>query len=239
MNAADLSVPVGGVVPWMGEFMGLSRNDLPDNFIVVDGSVVTKGAINQAGDFSSFEGVTLPNTNGRSLVGVSVGTDIGKELGSNITKVLMEKQHIPTNVTLNLPTSGNSYQTSSSVSSNLSLSSVGMNVSVETEHFSGDGSSTYQLHQAMTIDNGSNKGTSGSGYYRPYVLEGDLIYRGTHLHSHKVNTTHKHSFRCYNTTPVSTSLTTLLGSYISQGVSVDTSYDKFNTASVLYIMRIY
>ncbi|AHK11530.1 hypothetical protein S140_123 [Shewanella sp. phage 1/40] len=238
MEGVDLSIPVGGVVPWLGQMMGLTVADLPDNFVVVDGSIINRGGLNLAGDLSPFEGVRLPDTNGRSLVSTTNNTLIGTELGADSVIVPVSKANIPSSFKVKMSSTGIDVLSKSLVN-NLALSSVQMIVEVKDPHAIGDGDSGMSVPQANKIDaySAGNLPT-GATYHSPHVFEGNTIWTTSmYSHDHHVNTTHLHSFRVYNYVQTNTTVRNQVGA--GTGISVDTSHDNFNTAEVVYIMRIY
>ena len=196
MNGVDLSIPIGGVTPWLGQMMGLTIADLPNNFIVVDGGIINRGAINLTGGLSPFEGVSIPDTSRRSLVGVTTTNMVGTISGGDNISVPVTKSHLPN--TFKVAVGGQKVLGAKSIVNNLNLSGASIAVEVKADHAIGDGNSTLSVPQPSSIDGFSTLPT-GAAYKVPITYDGSSIWTTSqYTHSHNINLSHNHNFRIYN-----------------------------------------
>lgn len=226
--AIELSMPVGGVIPWIGDLFGI---ELPDNYMVIDGDVLkslpTESPFKDKLDLLlSMEGRTFHMTTQDRLQ---------EHLGDEGTKdITLSKSHLPTSYTY-----GNGIGATYSLDNNTILSSgrVGSNLG---GYSTGSSDRKYVAVSTWSIDDASAT-ISGSGYRRVYTTEGNSFYQNTYPHTHNINLSHKHDIKAKTsyTKPTYTTNDSFGNLGIGAAISIPTAYTDMTHAKCKFIIRLW
>lgn len=226
--AIELSMPIGGVIPWIGDLFNI---ELPDNYMVIDEDV-----LKSLPDESPFKDKLnlLLSMEGRTFH-MTTQENLQEHLGDEGSKdIALSKTHLPTTFTY-----GNGVGASYTLDNNTILSSgrVGSNLGA---HSTGSSSRKYVAVSTWSIDDASST-ISGDGYKKVYTTKGNAFYQNTYPHTHTIDLSHKHdiSAKASYTKPTYTTNDSFGNLGISSAIKIPTAYTDMTHAKCKFIIRLW
>lgn len=225
--AIELSMPVGGVIPWVGDLFNI---DLPDNYMVIDGDTLKqlpsespfKDKLNL---LLSMEGRTFHMTDA-----TTVQEKLGDE-GKHSISIL--KENLPTDYTFNNSTGASYTMDNNTV---LSDGKVGANLG---NYNTGSGR-RFPAVSTWSIDAASNT-ISGEGIRRVYTPSGNTFYQNNYSHTHNVDLSHKHDISAKSSYTKPTYTTNDSFGDLGSGtpLEIPTAYTDMSHAKCKFIIRLW
>ncbi|BAV81231.1 hypothetical protein [Vibrio phage VCPH] len=223
----EQAVPIGGVIPWVGEAYGL---EVPRNYAVL-ADIIIATLPTESPFFGQI--ATLKDMEGRTFHSVTDTSKVNEELGSDILEVTLVERNLPTTYTYteNWPTYYKKY--------NIALDDG--TVKAETGSYSVP---TGHYANANLGFDGTYEGISGSGdSYLRYWGDTDTTlaeYYSGYTHKHSINTKHRHKY-----TPVANS-SIVFNSNFTYGdwgdatpIEVNTSNSALGAGTCKFLIRLW
>lgn len=224
INNGLIGVPVGGVIPWVGDAYGVA---LPENFAKLDNLIDTDIPIE-----SPFYGLTdlLPNMSDQTFHCVEGEVNVGNPEGIDKVTLSLTKGQLPTD-----------YGFKCEEGSYLSVSNYDFDSGITSATFSTYAmlsSSQYFGASSISLENaGVFIGGSGAGYleYSPSAIP----YNDGVSHRHYADASHSHSISATSYTSKSTQNKdwgTIGG---SKDIVLGTKIDNLSRASCYFAIRLW
>lgn len=225
--AIELSMPVGGVLPWIGDLFDI---ELPDNYMVLDGD--TLKSLPSESPFKDKLNLLL-SMEGRTFHMVD-SSKLQEQLGDEGTlDISLAKGHLPTTYTY-----GNGIGASYSLENNTVLSDgkVGSNLGGWN---TGSGRK-FPAVSTWSIDDTTNT-ISGDGIRRVYTPSGNPYYQNSYSHTHNIDLSHKHDITAKEsyTKPTYTTNDSFGNLGSGSAISIPTAYDDMTHATCKFIIRLW